>query len=275
MFEGGLSSAEKAFLVWEIAAQITLQKYLSDINKALRRIEGSLDDIRSKMDEDITGKLSENYNSIKRMLVEIQTTPISTDEAIAYMVQLDHIERESAQIAAASLSECIRAKNCLEALKTSDKNWKEIEGEAISYVLAWTRAEFRVITGNMVGGTAAYVRSLLASNPNSLKERIRDRIAAINNLEGEHGAFGKLCKEWSNVIQGHTLWKTDPVYKDRFNYASQLYLRDTKLLCETTMDVFRNLELALKGDNIDDTATEVYLSIDESGTVIAAKQLPA
>jgi hypothetical protein len=223
----GLSGAEKAFVIWETAAAVTLQKYLSDIMKSLRKIEAGLGDVLGRLDDEVDGKLRVNGDTVSRMAQELQGGSFPSHEVTAYMVQLDNIERESARIAKSCLLLAQGTLSDLTGLRDQPGNWKDREERAIELLTAGSRAQHRAVLGLVVSGAAAHLRAFVSASPGMLRERLDARVADAKALREHRTAFQEVCRTRVQEIEGTlSMGKTDSVYRARFQFASELYLRE-------------------------------------------------
>jgi hypothetical protein len=277
LLEGGITGPEAALLVWEIAAMITLQKYLSDISKALHRIEMALDEIRAKMEDKDHGQLSEGFETVRRVVGELQHGRFSQAEAAAYLVQLDTIELQCGQLSASSLRECQRVKAQFgELQKNYPEEWKEREEEAVRLLTSFGQSEYKAIVGHLVAGGAAHTRSLLASSPASLKGRIDDRIKGIRELDKIHGTFKEECTSRLDTIQGEfSMPKTDKVYRERFTFASELYLRDLSGMLATTEGYLKEMSEDISGKQLMPAPIALAVTLTANGEISELVALPA
>lgn len=102
--QGTLQSVSKApavaLAIWQVAAIITAQKYLSDINKQLRRIEVGIQDIKEFLENERLGKIGGNYEYLQNIATRLQNGNFTDTECKTFDNQIEHIERENLQIMA-------------------------------------------------------------------------------------------------------------------------------------------------------------------------------
>lgn len=268
---GGLSNLEKAFIVWELAAIVTLQKFLSDIRKALGRIEMGIMDIKSKMDEQDFAKLHVNYETVNMLANEIGTGKLSMSDVTSYLVNLDNIEKECAQIAKHGYSECQRKAEEMEKLPTTVSGWKEREEKALEIMVDYCRSEYKVLTGNLIAGGSAHIRCLISSNPTIVRERISQRIDNLSENRTVNVRFKEICDKRKEIIGGNlSMEKTGRVYRERFEYASQMHFNELEVISKSTDSYLESMKKSLEGSDSDLSHREIEMTLDSDGKVCEA-----
>jgi len=277
LLPGGLSNLEKAFMVWELAAIVTLQKYLSDIRNALNRIEMCAMEMMSKWDEKELAILHVNHDTIKRIANEIGTGKLAIADVTSYQVRLDHIEDECAKIAERAYSECLRKKEEMKYLSEAvpifkDKNWKDKEEDGLRILQEYCRADYKVLAGNLIAGGSAHIRCLISSNPNSVRERIPSRLDILHKNRIEHEEFERICQDRKSMIKGKmiSMGKTDHVYQGRFDFACQLYFNELGYIAKDTETYLESMKRSLEGIDSELSEREIEMVLDSEGKVCEA-----
>jgi len=87
-----------AFMTWQIAALVTGQKFLADINKRLAQIGKGLSEIKEFMENERIGRLEGNYDYLRGICERIYNGNISQIDYYAWNNQVESIDRECCQI---------------------------------------------------------------------------------------------------------------------------------------------------------------------------------
>lgn len=94
----GLNPATAALAVWQVLAIITAQKYLSDINKKLAKIQADIEYIKQYLEDQRLGAIYGNFNYLKQIATSIGSNTITELDYSTFNNQIEHIERECSQI---------------------------------------------------------------------------------------------------------------------------------------------------------------------------------
>lgn len=267
----GISKVEKAFMVWELAAIVTLQKYLSDIRKALCRIEVGIQDIRSKLDEADLGVLYGNYDLIKSIANEIGSCGLSIPDVTSYLVSLDRIEAECIRIAKTGRLECQRKLDAMKQRSDNNSDWKDVEEDVMEILQQYCTSEYKVLFGNLLAGGSAHIRCLLSSNPKPVRERVSERLADLHATGSGYDEFKEFCRKRAPIIGGLlSMGKTDRVYRERFIFACDLQFRELDYIARDTKSYLESMKNALDGRDSESTNREIEMTLDSDGKVCEA-----
>ncbi len=96
----GIATATMA--AWQIMAFVTAQKFLVDINQRLAQIETEVHSIKEWLDKDRFGKLLDDFAYLQRLTRELSAGDLTEGQVAVYAQQLEQIDRECLQIAAAT-----------------------------------------------------------------------------------------------------------------------------------------------------------------------------
>ena len=260
---------EKAFVLWEMAAAVTLQKYLSDITRTLRRIEFATKDVLGRMDDEVYGKLRQNAEVVFRVARELQSARFAPHELAAYMVQLDMIERESGQIAKSCDQEAQRSVHELKSVGDQSAGWTEREDRALERLLNGSRAEHRTALALFTASAAAHLRAVMSGSPKTLHHRLKTYEEHLVTLRALHSEFQNACSTRLDQVKGpfYAKAETEGVYRDRFRFASQLCLSEVTHAHETLDGYIAQLRSALIDDSGSAQPAILRVTISDDGAV--------
>jgi hypothetical protein len=93
-----LRAVNIALAAWQVAAVVTGQKFLSDINKKLQNIEQNIDKIINILNDEKIGKVRGNFEYLQDIVKVLNQQSFTDTDIKTYDNHIEHIERECAQI---------------------------------------------------------------------------------------------------------------------------------------------------------------------------------
>jgi hypothetical protein len=183
--EGGFRFANAAAMSYQIAAIVTAQHYLGEINARLAGIERGIDDIRTWLEEEKKGELRAAVHLLREYYKAISRGDLHADERAVIYHQLDAIERTCVGIGELARE---MSRRRLEELDRIDvREWTDRGGSAeraIKWVKHNREALDLIFLAQSVRILACQVKSTLPGD----RQRLRDRIehAKTEVLEAQH-----------------------------------------------------------------------------------------
>lgn len=92
------SPAAACLLVWQVAAVVTAQKYLADIDKKLSSLESQMDEVLHWLEDQERGVLLGNYHYLSRIRSALSSQECTEIETQVFSSQLEQIDRECLQV---------------------------------------------------------------------------------------------------------------------------------------------------------------------------------
>lgn len=102
-------------IVWQVAAMITAQKFLADINKKLEKIENSINELKEFLEIQQISTVIGNLDYLKKISTIIQSQILSDNEINTFHSQIEDIERD-----------CLKVSNSIKPIL--ERHTKSIEG---------------------------------------------------------------------------------------------------------------------------------------------------
>ncbi|MEZ4231679.1 MAG: hypothetical protein R3B89_21060 [Polyangiaceae bacterium] len=180
-----VSPVTVAVAIWQIAALITAQKFLSDINARLARLERGLASIRGFLDDQATGTLEGNVAYLRDRAETLGEGRLVPAELLNIGNQLEEIDRESRAAASLMMKQLARATEEIKSAKW-DALWsaEEEAGEARSQINRASQVATAFLVANHVRLITASLRGAMGLNQ-AYSERslqsIREEIAKEDN----------------------------------------------------------------------------------------------
>lgn len=170
--------AAAATAIWQVAAMVTAQKFLADIDAKLGNIERGVAEVKEWLEDERQAELvgqAQKLRSYARTLAE----PVSQEEALAMLTSLEHMDLQARQRMAADAALMGRIREGLTPGQLSgdlEQDLETLTGSAGEY----ERAHQRYLLGGAVRLAATQVRGAL---PTSLRRsaQLAEEVAAELN----------------------------------------------------------------------------------------------
>lgn len=214
----GLNPATAGLAVWQVMAVITAQKYLSDINKKLAKLESGIEYIKNYLKDERLGKLYGNFNYLRQIANSVRNQTITEIDYNTFNNQLEHIERESLQIMEALELQLNDPLKNIKVQKFDGRGVEDHFNAAKQYIKDFENNACPYLTAMYVRTVAARVkcalpvdRKIAELRVDELKQKVEKQRQYLNNFDKEvrrripslRGAFSfdDTDKEYQNKLR--------------------------------------------------------------------------
>ena len=183
-----ITALGRAAAVWEAAAFVVAQKYLSDIFKSLHQLNGGIKEVQRWLANERVASLQTNSKMLQEIETGLQTDRGFLAKTLYYQSALADIERDCGKIARASLLDIQAYTDDLENMDLS--GWKDANPVALYEMLpkvaaAVDSAAFALVMRMYNTG----LLSLLLGDPNITELRSADISALGDDLRSQLDQF--------------------------------------------------------------------------------------
>ncbi len=162
---GGLQIASVGVAAWTILTVLVGKKYLHDINQRLDSIETGIQSIKSRLDNQIYGRLCANAGILRRYAWELQDESVSRNHSNSLMNECLTISRITKGDFEAIRLDHSSALNFLDAASNSEKMSEDnVLGSYKAVEEAWSKLRALDFTVNILAGCENLRMSLNFSN---------------------------------------------------------------------------------------------------------------
>lgn len=262
----GIKPAMAALAVWQVLSIVTAQKFLSDINENLKKIESNIASIKSFLEKDRIHKIVANIEYLNGIANILQNKELNESDVNTYNNQIEDIERE-----------CLYLQRSLnDDVESSVKKFDEVQFEIgvlgpsldESYEIASKSiSEFHNYSKTIY--MSIYLRTIAAQLKNSLpidRSINQIRLTAIiedikeisnNNVAFERKVHNKIPKLKSKLRTK----ETDKKYRKNLKDLNKDTHVDLYKLNKEVENIHQSVESRVK-DTLEDTSKPYKLIVE-------------
>jgi hypothetical protein len=262
----GIKPAMAALAVWQVLSIVTAQKFLSDINENLKKIENNIASIKSFIENDRTHKIIANIKYLNDIANILQNKELNESDVITYNNQIEHIERE-----------CLHIQQSLNSdLESSIKKFNEVQfgigilGPSLneSYeTAAQSISEFHNYSRTIY--MSIYLRTIAAQLKNSLpidrsisEIRLNTLNEDIKELSNKNVSFERQVHNKIPTLKSKLRTEeTDKEYRKNLKDMSKVTHSDLYKLNKEVENIHQSVESRIK-DTLEDTSKPYKLVIE-------------
>ena len=177
----------------QVAAVVTAQAYLAEIDKKLTAIKEGVDAIREWLETKESSRLHGNYQYLQDIAGAIRTGGLNDTVVTVYLNQIEQIERDSLEIAAIYVSELRGIQTNLPQIESSfhSSGAKEDMQKLDDAMKRWRRFADGCMAVQQLRMVAVHLRSLL----------ITDAEPGSGRLKACHATLAELRQSWADFSQ--------------------------------------------------------------------------
>jgi hypothetical protein len=266
-----------ALIVWQVAAIVTAQKYLADIDHKLKALESQLSEIASLLQDQMFGKLKAYVTQLEVKFSAIKRGALSESDYISFGCFFDNVEHDCVSMLETSKDQILQIrKRALSAANNKDKAALLNECESMdTYSRLWSAAAYTRLV-------ATQVKCLLPSDQCSVSAELADMAAKSADFSS---ARHKFLREWRQKIEKNgkrerlaiflskhhpqvakSLLRCNKLAKDREFHLSEVHSATARMLAQRAQRLSQPLEIQIctKADGTFESAQLITPS-DSSG----------
>jgi hypothetical protein len=212
---GRLNSAARigtpaaALAVWQILSIVTAQKYLSDINVHLERIELGVKGIQDWLETNRSAGLTAAIKYIAEWARIVDSMSLGDYDLHALSEQIELIERECRQVVDASSVQLRRATERFQRLRLTGMGLRKHYEAAEAILTEGSRQAEVSVLASYTRAVALRLRAALPLNPEVTQRRARNILAVLDEQQEVTARFAE------------TVGKRIPLLQGRFSRASK------------------------------------------------------
>lgn len=267
-----------ALIVWQVAAIVTAQKYLADIDRKLKAIELQLSEIASLLQDQMFGKLKAYVSQLEVKFSAIKRGSLSESDYTSFACFFDNVEHDCVSILETANDQILQSrKRAVAAANAKDKAALLKECESMdTYSRLWSAAAYTRLV-------ATQVKWLLPADPISVSAELGNMAARFTDFSSARHGF---LRDWrqKSEIKGKperlaifrskhhpyvvkSLLRCNKLAKDRELHFSEVYSATVRMLDQHAQRQSQPLEvqICIKADGtfesaqlIEDQSVEPY-----------------
>jgi len=273
-----VSNANPAFLaiaVWQVLAIITAQKYLSDINKKLSRINTAVEDIKEWLENDRWSRLVSDIKYVTRVANRLNNQDVTELDIHVVLSELESIERQTSQVCEAIRGQFRSLSGKYERLNLDGIGLHDHTQEAKKVIDEYNRQTRTFLAATFLRGNAAQIRAALPTNRSLALDRVNCVRDDVQECHDGLAAFERLVERRLPELKGtFSFSDTDEKCRNQVREHLEAFLKETRLMCvelrDTAQDVTDKLHFELKNARF---PVLLAVSVDEKGTISRVQRL--
>lgn len=138
------NGAMLAAAAWQVAAVVTAQKFLADIDRKLGDLSTQVESVMNWLEDEERGVLLGNYRYLGTLQRTLNAREANAVDLASFAVQLESIDRECLKVQSSALLRLKRAVAAFEGLRTQKMTVEEAE-QAVGDVLGTCTRDIQVV----------------------------------------------------------------------------------------------------------------------------------
>jgi hypothetical protein len=195
-----------ALVVWQIAAIVTAQKYLADIDKKLAELQTTLNEVLQLIQDQMFGTLAAHVSLLERKHDQIKRCDLSDSERTSLAVFFDRLEHDSLAAVAVANEQVRKLQGrALVAARDNNKDdlFSALEGLS-TYTRLWCAASYTRLLGLQVKSLLPSDRQLLQAELDDAEKRSKEFFAQREGFVREL----RLKDKSSGQVRRHPVFAT-------------------------------------------------------------------
>lgn len=271
----GASVATVATGIWQVLAIVTAQKFLSDINKQLARIEKGLGSIKDWLENEHYSRLQSNYHYLVSVHEVLESNTLNLPDVTTFSNQLEHIHRESSQEILFSRQRAALISAEFGRQELSGVGLKDHSREAIALVQDYGQCAQALLLGIGIKGLAAQLRSALPVNKAFSLQRIQEVVRDSGSAKDEIQTFADKARARVPELMGTFSFEgTDQEHQKCLRNEINTYERIGLKMHEGIEEKASQAEVLVR-DRMTLSRQPFVLGVqtDEAGNVVTVREL--
>lgn len=275
----GANPAMIALAVWQVLSIVTAQKFLSDINENLKKIENNIASIKSFLEKDRTHKIVGNIKYLSDIANTLQNKELNESDVITYSNQIENIERECLYIHQSLNSDLEIAAKKFEEVQfkigmfgpSLEKSY-EIASQSISEFHNYSRTIYMSIYLRTIAAqlknSLPVDRSISQIRLNTIKDDIKELLSKTSEFER------KVHNKIPTLKSKLRFKETDKAYRKNLKDLNKTTHTDLYKLNKEVDDIHQSMESRIK-DTLNDTSKPYKLMVetDKNKNILSFKKL--
>lgn len=216
----GVNLSTAALGIWQVMAVVTAQKFLSDINRQLARLEHGVREIRDWLESGRRGKIAGNLKYLRHVADALTNQTLTEVDTLTFNQQLEEIERECGQIMEDIGSGLNLPVQEFKALKLGGAGRKEHLQQAEECIFRFERIAHPYLQALYVRAVACQLMCALPVTRSVAQARLEELRDVLAEQEERHTAFRREVERRLPELKGS--W----VAADEGDQECQKQLRD-------------------------------------------------
>lgn len=129
---------------WHVAAAVTAQKFLADIDRRLGELSVQVESVMNWLEDEERGVLLGNYRYLGTLHLTLKSQEANAADLTTFAVQLESIDRECLKVQSSALLRLKRALTAFDDLRTVPKTVEEAE-QAVGHLLGTCQRDTHVV----------------------------------------------------------------------------------------------------------------------------------
>ena len=259
-------------IVWQVAAIVTAQKYLADIDRKLKAIESQLSEIASLIQDQMFGKLKAYVSQLEVKFSAIKRGVLSESDYTSFACFFDKVEHDCVSMLETAKDQIIKSrKRAVAAANTKDKATLLKECESMdTYSRLWSGAAYTRLV-------ATQVKCLLPADQISVSAELGDMAARFADFSSARHNFLREWRQKSEIKGKHerlaifrskhhphvvkSLLRCNKLAKDRGLHLSEVCSATDRMLAQHAQRLSQPLEIqiCIKADGTFESAQLIEL----------------
>jgi hypothetical protein len=244
----------------QVAAVVTAQAYLAEIDKKLTAIKECVDAIREWLETKESSRLHGNYQYLQDIAGAIRAGGLNDTVVTVYLNQIEQIERDSLEIDAIYMSQLRNIHTHLPQIETSfhSSGAKEDMQKLDEALKRWRRFADGCMAVQQLRMVAVHLRSLL----------VADAEPGSGRLKSCHATLAELRQLWADFSQalGKKVDQVDSYFDKGISAAERREFR--KRMVVSDGEIRKNLSDVRKFHTSIESALEEKRLADETGLAL-------
>nr|WP_314623308.1 hypothetical protein [uncultured Noviherbaspirillum sp.] len=260
----------------QVAAVVTAQAYLAEIDKKLTTIQESVGEIRDWLEATERSRLQGNYQYLESITETIRAGNLNAAETAVYLGQIEDIERDALATANLWLSQMREVHSKLPDITQSfySSGAKEDMAKLHHAINRWVGFANGCMAVQQVRMVALHLRSLIAADEHLGNSRLANSHSTLTDLEQLWVNFSQAARGKAAAVDSHFDKGISAIERREFVKQIDSHSAEIMTRLSEVRKFNKSIKNALQSKQMEDEAGLVLLvSTDANGSINDLKRI--